>query len=774
MSQTEIRFGGSLPLTAIGFTLTAFTSALTALTSALTALTSALMALTFSLLALTSPAAYAQSSGDQMGIIEEVVVTARRREERLQDVPGSVTALSGDELAQAGVSELGDIQASLPNLVLHEGDAQNAVAYIRGIGQVDSLSFADPGVGIYVDDVYLGRTQGAFLDVFDVERIEVLRGPQGTYYGRNTIGGAIKFVSATPSDEPELRGTLTLGDYSRQDLKLSYSGPLGGGNNHAKFALASLNRDGYATNNADNKDDGDKKTLAWRAAALLNPSDSFSLDISLDGTRDNPDTSRTPARATVVNIAWDADATAPADAFPVNSDPFRIDADFNNLNDLETNGISAKATWDISSDMVLTSITAWRDLTYETYLDLDGTSASTFGVFVDQKQDQITQELQLALNTGYGNWIIGLYYFREDDLNENGIYAPDYSLAGAAFGYATNSLNDQETTSIAVYADASFDISEKMSASLGLRYTKEDKKLRRLYRENFLANLSIKLPINDTTASYNRNVSDDYDDLSPRATLSYHFSDRMTGYASISRGYKAGGFDGRADSRTSTALRAYKPEKLLAYEFGLKASSEDQRLTANLALFFNDYEDLQVSSFSKNAQGGFAAEFSNAGEASIAGLELEAAWQTSEMGRLQLALGWLDAEYDEFIQGNVDLADTLTPVNAPELTAYLGYEHRWSVADNMELLFMASANYRDDVYPTVSSSEVLKQDAYTLYNASIALDINDGQTIIRLGGNNVSDEEYINHAFDLSANPGYQLAYYGAPSNWDLSVTVTW
>lgn len=159
--------------------------------------------------------------------VEEIVVTARRREERLQDVPSAVTAISGETLDRTQARDLGDIESSVPNLALHVGDAKNAVVYIRGVGQIDSLAFADPGVGIYVDDVYLGRAQGAFLDVFDAERIEVLRGPQGTLYGRNTIAGAVKFVSRPPGPETELRGELTAGNYRRRDARFMINAPLG-------------------------------------------------------------------------------------------------------------------------------------------------------------------------------------------------------------------------------------------------------------------------------------------------------------------------------------------------------------------------------------------------------------------------------------------------------------------------------------------------------------------------------------------------------------------
>jgi len=211
--------------------------------------------------------AMAQSS--EMRVLEEVAVTARRTTESLQDVPVAVTAIGAETLTQTGALDIGDIQNLVPNLVLHEGDASNAVAYIRGVGQVDSLAFADPGVGIYLDDVYLGRAQGAFLDIFEVERIEVLRGPQGTLYGRNTIGGAIKYVTRQPGDEFAGEVLLRGGNYGRRDITASVEGALVEDTLTAKATVARLERDGFSDNTATGEDDGDRETFAGRLSSSV-------------------------------------------------------------------------------------------------------------------------------------------------------------------------------------------------------------------------------------------------------------------------------------------------------------------------------------------------------------------------------------------------------------------------------------------------------------------------------------------------------------------------
>ncbi|WP_411815965.1 TonB-dependent receptor [Hyphococcus sp. DH-69] len=683
-----------------------------------------------------------------------IVVTARRREERLQDVPGSVTAVSSDQLTQFDAVEIGDIQSAAPNLVLHEGDAQNTVAYIRGVGQLDSLAFADPGVGIYLDDVYLGRAQGAFLDVFDVERIEVLRGPQGTLYGRNTIGGAIKFVSRQPSETPEAYASVTYGNYDRVDVKAGLSGPIAGDKLLGKAAVAYLRRDGYSQNTVTGEDDGDKDTIAWRASLLAKPTDRFSFELSTDGSVDKPDTSRTPARETAV-----------FGAFPPNDDPFVIDADFNDLNDLKVWGLSGRAVWELSDTATLTSISAYREMSYDTHLDLDATAAPLFGVFVFEDQDQFSQELQLSVESGDLAVVSGLYFFREHDITESGIFGPDIA-------FISNSLNDQTTRSYAAYTDASYDVTDRFSISAGLRLTYEEKDFARI-QEFFGAATPLVPPLGQGLRVTDVDVSEDFFNVSPRATLSYDFTDSVTGYASVSRGFKSGGFDGRSNSDLEAV--PFDAETLWAYEAGLKGSFYDNRLSGGAAFFYNDYSDLQVSSFTAdpNNPGNFAAIFTNAASARIYGFELEAVARPVDGLRLDAAVGYLDAEYQEFIgAGGLDVSDVLTPANSPKWTARIGTEFRTPITQNAEFVVAGAFAYRGDVFPTVSSSPVLFQESYALYDASAGFEFADGRYAIRAVGKNLSDERYRQQGFDLSDSLGYELGYYGAPRTWSITASV--
>ncbi len=682
------------------------------------------------------------------GTLSTIIVTARRREERLQDVPSAVTAIGETQLERLAVASLGDVEALVPNLNLHVGDAKNAVVYLRGVGQVDSLSFADPGVGIYIDDVYLGRAQGAFLDVVDAQRIEVLRGPQGTLYGRNTIGGALKFVTNPPGPEPEFRIEATGGNFSRRDLKLTGNLPISD-RWGLRATAAKLSRDGYATNSVTGRDDGDQDTLAGRVALRGELADSVDLVISVDQSASSPSTSRTPARMT------------PVFGVPASGDPFDVDADFNGRDDLDVRGAAATLTWQVNDVLTLKFISSYREMGYDTELDLDATASPFFGVYVNQDQDQRSQELQLSFHREGGvAGVAGLYWFRESDLTISGLFGPAISLI-------TGSVNDQENLSYAAYGQVSWPFGERLSATLGVRYTKEEKDFRRT-QEFFGPTTPFPVPLGTGLLITSIDTSGEWSSVSPRAGLEYRFSDDVLGYLSASRGFKSGGFDGR--SNTTAQAAAYDPETLWAYEVGLKSTLLDRRLTLNLAAFFNDYTDLQLSSFVADAQGNFAALFTNAGAAEIMGLDIELEARFSSAFSLSAAIGLLDSKYVEFIgpQGQ-DISNQRELVNAPDVTARIGPTLSLAAGPG-RLVIDANASYRSKSYPTVSSSEVLAQDSFTLVNASLSWESDDERWRVAVAGKNLGDKRYITHGFDLSDSLGYQLGYFGDPRTYSLSL----
>ncbi|MBF2754706.1 MAG: TonB-dependent receptor, partial [Gammaproteobacteria bacterium AqS3] len=546
---------------------------------------------------------------------------------------------------------------------------------------------------------------------------------------------------------------------------------------YGSFTAASLEHGGYANNDARGKSDGDRDTVAWRASLVRSWDSGLSVALAMDLSEDRPETSRTPVLATSSDVA-------PGEPTPKSADPFRVNADFNGLNKLAVSGASAHVSLPVNDEISLKSITSYRGLKYQSHLDLDATDRGTFGVFVDQTQSQYSQELQMNYEGGPYKIVLGYYVLRENDENENGIYAPEYTLNGAAatafnlpdgtpFPYSTNSLNDQVTSSEAFYVDVAIELYEKVNMSIGMRRTDETKVLKRAYRELFQSQPPYKasVMIGGRGNNFDAGMTRSYSDFSPRLTVDYEFSDTVNGYVSYSQGFKAGGFDGRAD--TVAEIRPYRPEKLAAREVGLKGSADGEvPVVFNIALFSNDYRDLQVSSFGANSTGGFQAVFSNAARASFTGLEIEFTAHLSDDLRLDMMLGTLNASYGSFIQDGENLAQRLTPVNAPSRVARVAAQYERSFGSGLDAVFSLGLNHRGEVYPTVSSSEAVHQSAYTLIDMAATLKMNEGRREVKFVGRNLRDKAYINHAFDLSANPGYQLAYYGAPMNYSFSYIV--
>ncbi|RKR03817.1 TonB-dependent receptor [Maricaulis maris] len=706
-----------------------------------------------------------------------IVVTSRRREESLQDVPLSVSAFGEAQLEDLQASDISALQNAVPNLTMHTGDAENAVIYIRGVGQVDSLAFAEPGVGVYLDDVYLARTQGAILDVFDVERVEVLRGPQGTLYGRNTIGGAVRFISTRPGSDPGARLELGAGNHGQLFARARMSGDLVDDRLAGKAALFYSARDGYSTNEVDGSDDGDVNRIAGRLGFLFMPTDDVELELTVEGASDSPDTSRTPARMT--DVAGIDPATGTVSIFAAQDDPYAIRASYNDLDDLSSWGVTARAQWQVSDALSLTSITGQRTLDYDSNLDLDGTELEIFEIFVREEAEQFSQEFRAEYDAGGALQLTGgVYYFDDQDTTFNGLAGSAIALplgGGAYLPYPlqTASINDQNTEAWAAYFDASYALSDRLRLSGGLRYTSEDKSFTRL-QEVYAPGTSNPPPFQTGAGIVATDIdtSETFDALTPRIGLDYRVNDAVMLYGLASRGFKSGGFDGR--SNTPFDANPYDPEFVWSYEAGIKSTLMDGELVLNAAVFRNDYTDLQLSSFTANpGTGAFEAQFTNAGEAVIQGVEAEAMWRPADGLTLTGHVGYMDAFYEEYIgAGGVNIADDRELVNTPELSGGIAFTYEWPVSDNLYATVHADASWRSKTYTTVSSAESLAQDGYALVNAFASIAAADERWEIRAGVRNLFDEAYINQAFDLIEFPGYQLAYYGAPRTFDIRLVL--
>lgn len=719
-----------------------------------------------------------ETAQQNSGRVDDIIVTARRRAESLQNVPVAVSAFSANRVDELQAKDLSGLQYATPNLYLNQGDASNAVIYIRGIGQNDSLAFADPSIGVYVDDVFVSRTQAAFLDLFDVERIEVLRGPQGTLYGRNTIGGAIKFVSKRPPKQLDGYLEAGYGNYHTVSLKGRVGGPIAGDTLRGNIAFAFDRREGYNFNSFTGKDDGDVRSYAGRASLLFAPTDRLEFVLNGDVKFDRPDTSRSPVRRTPITVATPGLVTLPA-----GTDPYVVDTNANGLSDQDGYGVSLTANFTVSDAVTLSSITAYRGFKFDLNLDTDGSPAPVLDILLHQDESQFSQELRLNYDDHAGiTFIGGLYYFHDRDDTFSGVdngAATIFGFPVTVFGFASSSLADtlQVTDSYAAFGDATYAIADKLTIEAGLRYTSEDRSSRRDFENFFDPTVSVikneppfLTGIGVPGTRINGKVN--FGAWTPKGTISYKPNNDVLLYASVARGFKSGGFDGRAT--TDFGFTPFRPEFVWSYEGGAKTSWLDGRLVANAAIFYNNYTDIQVTSFGADpVTGVFVSRFTNAAKARSYGAELELIAQPTTQLSLNASVGYLNARYTTFdiLIGSVvtDVTDRAL-VNAPRWNASLGATYKVPIGNSLAATFHIDGAYRSRVATEITDSPLLGQPDYALLNGFVGIATADDRWELRAGVKNLTDHAVRTQGFNLADFPGVQVSFYGAPRTYDVRV----
>ncbi len=756
-----------------------------------------------SIQALTATAAFAQESNQSfdLDLLEEVVVTARKRSESLQEVPLSVSAMNAEELAVNGAANIGDIQSQIPGLTAYaaRGTSSTLTAYIRGVGQSDPLYGVEPGVGLYLDDVYIARPQGALLEVFDVERIEVLRGPQGTLYGRNTIGGAIKYVSKPLTNEHVGKAQVTVGDYGRKDATLSYAMPLIEDELYAKVAIASAYQDGFGENRLTGSDVSDKQVTSGRVALQWEPSETLSIKLAADATKD---TSAPRGGQRMMENSWEA--TIPAmmaltpdavigglpvyyaanvDAFvaannlsplPVSNDRYDVDSGLQGArNDVNTYGGSLTVDYQLNEAWDMKSITAYRNGNSEGTIDFDMGPLPIADVYGEYTDRQLTQEFQLNYDNGGDlQAVMGLYYIDATaggDVRNQFLLAPVYpaghplnpapaDITAIIPKYSTSG-GEVETLSYSLYGEASLQMTEHLRLTFGGRYNWEKKEVTTLAQDfadaDFTTVIATETDIND---------DETWTNFSPKLGLDYQITDDAMIYASVSRGFKSGGFNIRAKQVSNPeSVKPYDEETVTAYEVGIKSTLFD-RIILNATYFYSDYEDIQLSIFSQSSDGTFFGDFTNAGEGVIQGVEVEFTAALTEDFSLSGNVAFLDAEYKEYLDSGVDVSDDREFSNTPEWTATINATYDHSFRDGSDLIARLTYSYRDDVIPTTDLSEIIAQDAYDTIDATVAYTTADGNWRFALEGRNLTDEEYRTTGYDLrSSGAPIVQGFYGNP-----------
>ncbi|PRH81330.1 TonB-dependent receptor [Arenimonas caeni] len=736
--------------------------------------------LTLSLVALQAQAQEAvdgqegegQATATTLDTIE--VTTARRRAESIDEVPVAVSAFGESALRDLQATNIDGLQGAVPNMniVQGRGSSNSVNVFIRGIGQPDALQTFDPGVGMYVDDVYYSRINGALFSLFDVNRVEVLRGPQGTLYGKNSTGGAVKISTRDPFEDQGGAVELTVGDYGRLEGRAYVSGQFGD-SVAMSLAAAKISRDGYVTDPPTGKDYNDEDTAAARFKLGFRAGDDFTGTFSLDYTRqDNALTLGRPvAPLYSVNLAGGIVLLSLPETGEYD---FRTRTSFapDQGQDMTHKGAALNLQWQLSDAWTAKSITAWRKLDTASFIDIDASEFELGDVFVGVDQRQLSQELQLQYDNGDNlRAIFGLYYMDEQVPSHQEAYADDFLVWGATpISFLRTIDDDLSNKSVAGFVHVDWDFAPTWTLAAGLRYTKDSKDY---YRTT--STFSDVLGNADPALAFS--ISDSWTALTPSLSLQKAFSDNMMGYVSANRGYKAGGFNGRANA--ATEISAFEPEYVWTYEAGLKMRSGDGRLSGRIAAFHSQYKDFQARVSEvinpNDPIPNFAFPVLNAAELAIDGIEFEGVARLGEGTLLSAQLGWMNARYEEFIDPRVAVNPALANLHdnvpfSPDFTARIALQHGFELANGSLLTIGGDVSYRDETWLSVDNAPGLRQGAYTVAGLFGGWDSADGRWQGRLGVRNLTDEVYKTDGQEFSSIGGIQTVYYGAPRNYYASI----
>ena len=704
-----------------------------------------------------------------------IIVTARRREESLIDVPIAITAIGGAQLERSGAIDITDVANVAPNVTLENSRATNSTlsAFIRGVGQQDPVAGFEQGVGIYLDDVYLNRPQAAVLDIYDVERIEVLRGPQGTLYGRNTVGGAVKYVTRRLPNRLSLNARATYGSYNQADGVLTVSAPItSDGTLRVGGSVARLTRDGFGENLTTGRDNYDKDVWGGRLSAEVHGDDVF-VRLAGDYTRDKSHARGghrlIPSQLTGAPVLDDVYDTRGA-----LDDPEQ---------DVEAYGVSLFAEASPSETLTFRSISAYRRDDSSTPIDFDALPTVDVDVPGLYKNRQFSQELQLLIDAGPLQGLIGGYY-----LDAKAATPFDVRLYTTLptvlpmFTAATNAIS--KTNTLAGFADFTYDLTEQFSVSVGGRYTWDERRAD-ITRQNFILggspffdNPGVPVPPASTDFQGKRSFTK----FTPRASVSFKPTPDHNLYASYSQGFKGGGFDPRGVGTNAPDLNgngireeaevarflSFAPETVDSYEVGYKGSLLDRRLNVALAAFRADYSDVQIPASVPCVSGGvatFCGVTGNAGKARFQGFEGELSGRAGEdlladgdSLRFSGAVGYIDAEYKEYITNigagaaakPVDVAAFRKVQNTPKWTFNQSTTYSTPLGSG-SLDLTESISYRSKTFQFEVPNPFLDQEGYALLDASVVYHGANDRWSLGVYGKNLTDKQYKTSGYTFMA-----------------------
>jgi iron complex outermembrane receptor protein len=735
--------------------------------------------------------------------MHQVVVTARRRAELIQDVPGAVTAISGAELEKSAIPDITALTDTVPNTTLKASRGTNTTltAFIRGIGQQDPVAGYEQGVGIYLDDVYLARPQGALTDIYDLERIEVLRGPQGTLYGRNTIGGAVKYVTRKLAPKPTLDAKVTFGNYGEKDLVVKGSMPISD-ILRIGATVGTFNRDGFGHNIVNGRDNYNKDVVAGRISLELTPNSDLFIRFATDKTVDDSE----PRQGQRLTAGPAPASIQPASgAYDTRANLYKV---LGHEQQVTTEGSSLLAEYTIDPTLSVKSITAYRKSKSYAPIDFDSLEVPYWEAPSFYKDNQTSQEFQLTYTGQKVQGVAGVFYMKTNAYNDFDV------LYNAAGGLSLLTHDDIDSKTWAAYADASYNLSDAFSVTVGGRYT-EDERRAEIFKQTYLGLADSPRLGNPNAVPFgnpNTNLGKDAlhrtdKKFTPKLGFGWKLTPEHNLYTTWSKGFKGGMFDPRMDlaatggptSVVSLAKRqGVAPEEVSSLELGVKSSMNGGRLQTNAAVFYTDYKNVQIPgsipTFAADGSvNGFAGSLTNAGKAKIKGLELEAVAYVTNQLSVNAMYSYIDAKYNEWMVANganlVNIAGSTEFQNTPKNAANVAVNYDWPMTvmgRSGSMSLSNSVSYKSKVYQTeiarptgvasldatIPGNLALAQDGYALWDAGVVWTSADRKIQVGLHGRNLTDKRYKTAGYNFSGFFNTVTAFYGDPRTVRATVNV--
>lgn len=758
-------------------------------------------------------------------VLEEVIVSAQKREQSLQEVPISIAEFSGEMLQQSGVKDMFDLQVNTPGLVVDQNQSATTSNFnIRGIGTSAQNFGLESSVGLYVDGVYRSR-QGAMInDLVDMNSISVLRGPQGTLFGRNSPAGAILMTTVKPDHEGTGFIEATLGNYDLRNISGAASFSAIPDVLAFRGTAFSSERDGWM-DDIGNQVPGDdaintRDRYGLRFQALFTPNDALEIRVIADyseideiccGTTVVQDNNQVDQRPIANFITGDI---GPRTFFTSGSDSLLEanggtlitgDRVFDNVaaysylpvSQNEDSGLSVEINWDLEA-FTLTSVTAWRE--FESFDNIDSDFTDLDVLAVDNKGDltAITQEFRISGTTDELTYVAGAYFFTQDLDSVQNLHAGedtylvasvfvDFPLPPSAFpanGFSTN-ISEQEQQAWAIFGQVDWQLQDDLILTLGLRYTEEEKELNAFYTQTnpgigfeSFPPLADRLPITGEDGEF------DDENVQGTIKLSWNANDDTLFYASYGTGYKSGGTN--TDRIPQLFDTVFEAETSESYEVGMKADFPEQALRLNVAIYMAEFDDYQVNTFN-----GTGFNLRNAATATSEGLEIDLLWQATESLTLTAAYAHTEAEFDEFEQGNCWLASpfrgtadpggdgTLLPEFCSRAGGRIGTNpedffvttarQEFNLSDGITGFVHGEVTYTGEQMMESSNDPFEEQDAYTLVNLRLGVIFESIDTEVTLWGRNITDEEYYGTNFDPPIQDGKLSAYAREPATYGIT-----